>query len=73
METREDRREFGENLGHWVLGLEVRVDHVRERGAQSYLAWVYLNPELEKLLLFRDSEWDLKTSLIQIRQEGGNK
>lgn len=32
MEIREDRREFGENLGYWVLGLEVRVDYVRERG-----------------------------------------
>ena len=36
VETRENRRALGENLGHWVLDVEVRIDYVRaERSTKS--------------------------------------
>lgn len=55
-----NRRALGENLRHWVLDIEVRIDMSEQKEARSHLAWVYLSPEMEKLFS-RDSKWELKT------------
>lgn len=36
VETKENRRELRDNLGHWVLGIEVGVDYIiAERSMKS--------------------------------------
>ena len=44
VETRENRRRLGENLGHWVLGAEVRIGSVGAESSTQSLSLGFSGP-----------------------------